>query len=352
MLFFDYRSLFMNKFFILSFFLIISFFSFSQDLSSDYTNIKYLPRTIKAEIFEKYVLNNINNEEDKNYILRFYYKGAGKFYYYLNVNKTRAQFLKLFNLIYSYEGGKKVLEYEKERVIYDNEHPVFLQKGGMLRQMSHSFYFRTDDEWTGFSTVFLGYRFGVTDYFNIAVEGGAGLPQVYIASIILHFKIFESNNKLFFIGLRGRMGYKFQNAEKFMFAVDKDGNDTGYLGFGKNYLTIQNRHSFYIAPDLTIAFRFGRTRNNCLYYTIFPKVDFNLAEASRPYVFFCPVMIGYEARFGQDSGWSFAAEAGYTFPLPWGSVPDGEWVNFPSLANVSVNYRFGDKNYPKLKQNK
>jgi hypothetical protein len=63
-------------------------------------------------------------------------------------------------------------------------------------------------------------------------------------------------------------------------------------------------------------------------------------------------MIGYEVRFGQNMEWSFATEAGYTFPIPWGSIPDGEWINFPSLANISVNYRFGDKFYSKQNREK
>jgi hypothetical protein len=237
----------------------------------------------------------------------------------------------------------------KAKIKYENDYPVFSQKGGMLRPGDHSFYFRTDDEWTGFSTLFLGYRYAVTDYFNIAVEGGAGLPQVYIASVILHFKIYETPDKYFFLGMRERIGYKFQNAESIMFFHDSQGNDTGYLGLGKDYLTISYRNSLYVASDLTASVRFGNMKQNCIYYSIFPKVDFDLAGGPT-YVFFCPGMLGYEIRFGNKMEWSFAAEAGYTMPLPWKSVPDGKWVNFPSIANVGVHYRFGDKFYSKENQ--
>jgi len=244
---------------------------------------------------------------------------------------------------------KKALDQAK--VKHENEYPVFSQKGGMLRPLDHSFYFRTDDEWTGFSTIFLGYRFAPAEYFNIAVEGGVGLPQIYLASMILHLKIYESPNKIFFTGLRGRIAYKYQNAEKFMFAKSGNG-EYGYLGFGKDYLTIENRHSINIAADFTVAFRVGKYKEQCLYYTVFPKVDFDLTGGPI-YVLFCPVMTGYEVRFGKFMEWSFAAEAGYTFPIPWGSVPAGKWINFPSLANVGVHYRFGqDKFYWKENREK
>lgn len=334
----------MKKLFIILF-IFIFFILFSEDLTSDYIKINYLPKKVNALIFEKEILNNIINIEDKNYIRQFYYRGIAKINYYMKLNQKKEDLLKVYNLINSYKATNGFLATEKAKYLHENENPVFLQKGGMLRSLDHSFYLRTDDEWTGFSTLFFGYRFGVTEYFNFAFEGGIGLPQVYIASTLLHFKIYETPKKFFFIGLRGRIGYKFQNAEKSLFIYDKNtGKSLGYLGLGKNYLTIQNRHCLYFATDLTIAFRLGRLKNICLYYTIFPKFDFDL-QGKQTYVLFSPVMVGYEVRFGNRMDWTFAVEAGYTFPLPWGSIPDGEWINFPSLANVSLNYRFGDKFY-------
>ncbi len=319
---------------------------FSQDMTSDINNAKYLPRIIRANVFEKEILNNITKDEDRQLVLQYYFKDAVSFNYYLRSYKPAEELLKVYNVIYSYKATHGVLALEKAKVLHENEEPVFSQKGGMLRPGDNSFYFRTDDEWTGFSTIFLGYRYGVTDYFNIAVEGGIGLPEVYIFSVLFHFKVYETPNKFFFMGVRARFGYKYQNADRALFSANG-----GYLGLGKNYLTIQDRYSFYFAPDLTVAFRFGRLKGNCVYYTIFPKVDFNI-RGGQPYVLFCPVMIGYEVRFGHKMEWSFAVEGGYTFPIPWGSVPAGQWVNFPSLANVSVNYRFGDKYYWKKNRDK
>ncbi|OHD05772.1 MAG: hypothetical protein A2086_13300 [Spirochaetes bacterium GWD1_27_9] len=256
----------------------------------------------------------------------------------------------IFCVYLSFAGTDKDDEFEKEykkalkerKVKYENENPVFSQKGGMLIKGDHSFYFRTDDEWTGFSTVFLGYRYAVTEYFNIGIEGGASLlPHVYLANLLLHFKIYETPNKFFFMGLRGRFGYKYQDTLDSL--IDKE---KGFLQFGKDYLTIKNRHSIYFATDLTVAIRFGVLKEHCIYYSIFPKVDFDLFSTSI-YVLFSPVMVGYEVRFGTNMEWSFAIESGYTFPIPWGSVPDGKWINFPSLANVGLHYRFGDKFYSK-----
>ena len=86
---------------------------------------------------------------------------------------------------------KKVEKILKEKIKdYETNNPVFCQKGGMMRTGEHSFYLRTNDEWTGFSTFKLGYRYAVTDYFNIAIEGGASpIPHVYIGALLLHFKI-------------------------------------------------------------------------------------------------------------------------------------------------------------------
>jgi hypothetical protein len=341
----------MRKFVFFIMFLSLFFNVFGEDKVPEFDNIKYLPTIIKVKVFENEILNNITDPEDMKFVLQYYYKDGINSYYYLRTYKTKDELLKLYNLIYSYNSTHEILALEKAKVIHENEQPVFSQKSGMLRPGDNSFYFRTDDEWTGFSTIFLGYRYGVTDYFNVAVEAGAGLPQVYIVSMLFHFKIYETPNKFFFMGLRARIGYKFQNAEKFMYAYDKDGVSTGYMGLGKDYLTIQNRHSFYFAADLTAAFRLGRLKNQAIYYTIFPKLDFDL-QGGQTYVMFCPVMIGYEVRFGAKFEWSFAVEGGYAFPIPWGSIPDGKWVNFPSLANVSVNYRFGDKFYYKENQQK
>lgn len=230
-------------------------------------------------------------------------------------------------------------DFDKAKVKYENSSPVFSQKSGMLRPGDHSFYFRTDDEWTGFSTCFLGYRYALTDYFNIAVEGGASiLPHVYLANVLLHFKMYESPGKTFFSGVRARFGYKYQN------------HDLSYLQLGDRYLVILERHSLYFAADFTAALRFGRWKEHALYYTVYPKIEINLLKPERPYILFAPVNFGYEIRFGRYLDWSFAVESGYAFPVPWGSVPEGEWVNFPSLANVGVHYRFGNK--PDYKKSK
>jgi len=259
--------------------------------------------------------------------------------------KTMYVLLVLLSIFPFFSNEKKpvIVLSQEQKIKHELESVVFLQKAGMLRPQDHSFYFRTDDEWTGFSTIFLGYRYGVNEYFNIAFEGGAGLPQVYLANLLLHFKIFESKNRYFFLGTRIRMGYKYQDADPVMF-VKNDNNDMGYMGLGKDYLTIEDRHSFYFATDLTAAVRFGKYRDHSFYYTIYPKVDFNL-QKPEVWVLFAPIMFGYEARFGRYMEWTFAVEAGYSFPLPWGSIPDGKWINFPSLANVSLNYRFGDTFY-------
>jgi hypothetical protein len=336
----------MKKFFLFLITASLSSYLYGSDLSPDFTNVGYLPAIIKAATFESEILDNITDPGDRKRVLEYYYADAVKSYYYLKNYRKKDELLKIYDLIYSYKATHGILALEKAKVIHENEYPVFSQKGGMLRPGDNSFYFRTDDEWTGFSTVFLGYRYGVAEYFNIALEAGVGLPQVYIVSVLLHFKIYETPNRLFFMGLRARLGYKFQNAESLMNSYAKDGTNLGYLGLGKDYLTITNRHSIYFAADLTAAFRLGRLKNQAVYYTIFPKLDFDL-QGGQTYFLFCPVMIGYEVRFGTKFEWSFAVEGGYTFPLPWGAVPDGKWVNFPSLANVSVNYRFGDKFYYK-----
>ncbi len=231
------------------------------------------------------------------------------------------------------------LDFKKDQMKHESENPVFLHKGGMLRVGEHSFYLRTMDEWTGFSTVYLGYRYGVSKAFNIAIEGAASpIPHVYMANILLHFKLYESPKKFFFLGMRMTFGYKYQ---------DSDFNAWTAFG-GRDYLYLK-RNGFYFIPDLTVAFRFGKFRQYCLYYTIYPRFDFDLVDKVNPiYILFSPVMAGYEVRFPSSRyDWTFAVEAGYTFPMPWNSIQKGKWVNFPSLANISFNYKFGDKFYSK-----
>jgi len=232
------------------------------------------------------------------------------------------------------------VEKELQKIIdqYETDNPSFSQKGGMLRAGEHSFYIRTNDEWTGFSTFKLGYRYAPTSFFNIAIEGGISpIPYVFIGAIVLHFSIYESPNKAFFIGSRFRFGYKYQ---------DSDFNrDEWEPVVGKNYLKVK-RQSIYIAPDFTASLRFGPYKRFSLYYTIYPRFDIGLFDHPS-YVMFSPGMIGFEVRFGYRKEWSFAIESGYTFPIPWDSVPQGQWVNFPSLANIGLHYKFGDKFYSK-----
>ena len=230
-------------------------------------------------------------------------------------------------------GGE--LTYEEAKLQHENEYPVFSQKSGLLRPGDHSFYIRTNDEWTGFSTFFAGYRYGVSDAFNIAVEGGASpIPHVYLAAVLLHFRLYETPGKIFFLGLRIRTGYRYQ--------------DSDFSGWGagfENYLDLE-RNGIYLAGDLTAAFRIGKYKQFAVYYSIYPRVDIDFIDAAnRVYFLFSPVMAGFEARFGRRMRWSFAVEGGYTFPIPWNAVPAGKWVNFPSLANLGLHYRFGDPFY-------
>jgi len=233
------------------------------------------------------------------------------------------------------------LSYEEAKIKHERENPAFCQKGGMMRVGEHSFYLRTNDEWTGFSTIYFGYRYAVSKAFNIAVEGGISpLPHVYIAAVLLHFKLFETPNKLFFMGMRIRFGYRYQDSD---FSQGFWPNVVG-----QNYLTLR-RNGFYLATDFTVALRFGKHRGLCIYYTIYPRIDIDLIDIENmAYFLFCPIMVGFEVRFPRKQfRWSFAVEAGYTFPIPLDAIPQGRWVNFPSLANISINYRFGDKFYSK-----
>ncbi len=305
----------------------------------DLVDTRYIPRWIKTNIFQDEVINGVTDEADRDLIISYYFSDGVGYNYYLRVDKSNEQsLLYLYAVMLKHTSTRGIISTEAAKVEHENNYPVFSQKGGMLYPGDHSFYFRTDDEWTGFSTIFLGYRYAVNEYFNIAIEGGVGLPQIYLADIILHFKLYESVDRFFFLGIRARLGYVYQNTEEFMFV------DGGYMGFGDDYYTIKNRHGLYFAADLTAAFRFGRYKSQNIYYTIFPKLNIDLVTGDLD-VLFCPVMVGYEVRWGLKMEWSFAVEAGYTFPIPWGSVPAGEWINFPSLANVSVNYRFGGDDF-------
>lgn len=210
---------------------------------------------------------------------------------------------------------------------------VFSQKGGMLLPGEHSIYLRTNDEWTGFSTFYLGYRYGVTGWFDIAVEAAASaVPHVYLGAVLTHWRLYESPGRRVFIGLRTHTGYRYQ---------DSDFSSEGWQRVvGPDYLTVR-RNGLYLAFDLTAAVRFGRDRRHALYYTIYPRIDIDFVDAAnRVYVMVSPATVGYEFRWRRYPGWSFAIEAGYAFPVPWDSIEPGRWPNFPSLANIGFYYRF------------
>ena len=210
---------------------------------------------------------------------------------------------------------------------------VFSQKGGMLLPGEHSVFVRTNDEWTGFSTFYLGYRYAFNGWFNIGFEAAASpLPHVYLGSFLMHFKLFESKSGLVFIGAKTHMGYRYQDSD---FSSDKW---TGIVG--EDYLVLQ-RNGMIFMLDLTVALRFGDFRRFAFYYTIYPRVDVDFVdENDRSQLMFSPGMIGFEFRFRKNPKWSFAAEMGYTMPLPFDSIPKGKWVNFPSLGNMGFYYRF------------
>ncbi len=213
------------------------------------------------------------------------------------------------------------------------EDVVFSQKGGMLMPKEHSVFLRTNDEWTGFSTIYLGYRYAVNDWFNVGGEVAASaIPHVYLAAFLMHFKLFESKSGLFFLGAKTHIGYRYQ---------DSDFSKDPWPGIvGDNYL-VSHRNGMYFILDLTAAIRFGDFRRFAFYYSIYPRVDVDFVNASdRSQLMFSPGMVGFEFRFRKNPKWSYAVEAGYTMPLPYSSVPAGQWVNFPSLANMGFYYRF------------
>jgi hypothetical protein len=207
---------------------------------------------------------------------------------------------------------------------------VFSQKGGMLLPGEHSVFLRTNDEWTGFSTFYLGYRYAFCRWFNLGFEAAASpFPHVYLGSLLMHFKLFESKSGLVFIGAKTHMGYRYQDSDF----------STGRMVI-EDYL-VSKRNGMFFVLDLTVALRFGDFRRFAFYYSIYPRVDVDFVDAEdRSQLMFSPGMLGFEFRFRRNPMWSFAVEVGYTIPLPYSSIPNGEWVNFPSLGNLGFYYRF------------
>ncbi len=203
----------------------------------------------------------------------------------------------------------------------------------MLLPGENQVYLRTNDEWTGFSTFYLGYRRGLTEIFSPAFEVAASpIPHVYLASILLYFKLFETDDGRFFIGARTRSGYRYQDSDFSGKRWEKIVN--------KDYLTLK-RNGMLLALDLTVAFRIGAERRFTIYYSVYPRIDIDFVdETDRLQFLFAPTVIGYEFRFRNNRMWSFAIEAGYAFPIPINSIPKGQWVNFPSLANMGFYYRY------------
>jgi hypothetical protein len=210
--------------------------------------------------------------------------------------------------------------------------PRFSQKGGTLYQGDHSMYLRTNDEWNGFSTFYLGYRYGIHERVNVAVEAAAAaIPHVYLGSLLFYFKVYETSDRFFFFGARTRTAYRYQDSD---FSDEK-----WHKIVGDNYLVLK-RNGILMALDITVALRLGPGRRHAVYYTIYPRVDVDFVDnTDRAQLLFSPITLGYEFASGKHDHFSVAVEAGYAFPLPWNSIPAGQWVNFPSLANLGFYFR-------------
>jgi hypothetical protein len=205
----------------------------------------------------------------------------------------------------------------------------FSQKGGMIPEGAFQIYLRTNDEFTGFSTFLVGFRYGWFEKFQVGAEVGVGI-KVYLAGIVTYTEFYESDNRRFFTGLRTRTGFKYQNTR---------------IKLG-NALLDDNRVGFYIATDFTAALRLGDDLRRVIYYTFYPFFDIDV----RGYpieIYLSPVHLGFESVFKRNHNWSFAYEAGLFFPLndvPETSYfyihPNAKGLAFPNLGNIGFYYTF------------
>lgn len=196
----------------------------------------------------------------------------------------------------------------------------FGQKGGMIPKGTFQIYLRTNDEFTGFSTLLFGFRYGAFNKFQFAIEGGLGV-NTYIIGLLTFTKLYESRSRTIFIGMRTRTGFKHQNT---------------HIELG-NAILDDKRTGFYIATDFTTAFRLGKEKRHVLYYSIYPMFDIDI-KGNPLEIYFSPIHIGYEFAFKSNPKWTFAIESGYFFPL--NEVPDTSWFNFPNLANIGFYHTF------------
>jgi hypothetical protein len=204
--------------------------------------------------------------------------------------------------------------------LFAQEEYNFSQKGGMIPKGAFQIYIRTNDEYTGFTTLIVGFRYGLFDKFQFAVEAGVGI-KVYLIGLLTYTEFVETDSKRFFFGLRTRTGFKFQNT---------------YIKLGKAVLD-EDRLGFYIATDFTTAFRLGEDKRRVFYYTLYPFFDIDI-RGKPVEIYFSPIHVGFEFAFKRNPKWSFAYETGYFFPL--NKVPKTSWFNFPNLANVGFYYTF------------
>lgn len=196
--------------------------------------------------------------------------------------------------------------------------PVFHQKGGMLNKGQWSFYFRTNDEYTSFSTLLLGFRLGHNKWFQTAYEGGLGI-STYLFNYLMYFRVYSSKNDRFFAGLRLRSGYKWQSTD---------------IDWFENDHIKTRRSSLYTAPELTFSFRVGKEKRHSIFLTTYFRFDYSFLKRQgySPWnIWAAPVHLGYEFRFKKHKNWSFAFDTG--FYLPVNDIHPDEWINFPNLLN-------------------
>jgi hypothetical protein len=209
------------------------------------------------------------------------------------------------------EAGNEIVDEAPEGAADENA-PGFLSPGGVLPDDRVAFFVEGDTELPGYPAVILGVRRGAMGWLDYGVEAG-GIDTVFVLRAHGKARIWESEDRAFFVGGRLRVEFKHQ------------------LQVFSDFPTLDD-HGFTVVPEVSVGWRFGEQREHAVYYAAFYYLDIDVRRGHDPQHYLMLGMLGYEHRFA--FGLHLFADA--SFGLEVGN-PLTEGIFFPRFR-LGVGY--------------
>lgn len=172
---------------------------------------------------------------------------------------------------------------------------AFLGPGGVLSDGTRAVLVEADTELSGYPTVVVGFRRGVTPGLDLGVELG-GIDVAFLGRLHAKLRLWESEDHAWYTGLRLRLDFK-RHRQDFPEGEFRPIDDLG----------------FAVVPVLSLSRRFGDRAAHAIHVSIFYYLDLDIRPGFEPEHYVAPAMIGYEHRFG--NGLFLQVDLGVAFEL-------------------------------------